>query len=172
MASGDTLAERITWLVDQPKTLLGVRGMADWQRGNNAGEERISWPIALVGQPGLDAELCVVAYPHHRPQEWHINFIAGERVMGLDHEPEGGHLNSRRIPSDNVPLLVSGPHAHLWSDNLRFCLGNALPKRLPIARAVPSRQFDSSLRWFCDAAHITFPSGAALHLPPREQLPL
>jgi hypothetical protein len=175
MADGLSLAQQIDWLIQQRKTLLGVRGDQDWVRGNMAGEERISWPVAISGQsvPGLT--LSVVAYPHGRPRTWHINLLAPARISGLDHNPEGGHTNSALRPSDNdLSYLVPGSHVHLWADNRHFCTHKALPERLLNARPLPKPlgSFYDSLRWFCDCVNIEFPSGVVIDLPPRDRLAL
>ena len=111
------------------------------------------------------------AYNNDPSLRFHISVIVEQAVCRLDFELYEAHANSMALAFDDIPALVKGPHFHPWEMNRRFVTSQTKPFRLRNAEPfTESRQFDSSLRWFCGRTRITLPPGHTIQFPGKTRL--
>jgi hypothetical protein len=150
------------------KTLVG-RG--DWVCEIDTEECRMGWPLAVDGVL-TRARLDVSAYPLEQDYGFTITLNFPPCIMRLDYVPDyEGHTNPVEEYS-RWPLIVLGPHIHLWEDNRRFCAASTLPRELLVAMPLANniRRYEQAMHHFCDIARIQRSNDDLLPLPPRGRL--
>jgi hypothetical protein len=160
------IAELIDDLLAAKKT---IGGFPNWTEAPFEGEERLLMPLLISGVSS-GAELTVIVYPPFGHMRFRIMLCATKCVWRIDYAFDEPHVNSLNKPPDLMEYQFCEPHYHSWGDNRRFCTYHGLPDKLPNARIMPQRSFDSSLRWFCGETNIAQPPSGMIYLPPRRRL--
>ena len=113
----------------------------------------------------------IQSYNNNPTLRFHISIVMEQAICRLDYDLYEAHANSEALAFDDIPGIVNGPHFHPWEMNRRFVTS---PKKLfRLRNAEPytaSRQFDSSLRWFCSRTRIKLPPVHRIFIPIRDKL--
>jgi hypothetical protein len=166
--AGKPIAEIIDAMLATPKEMGGI---PVWQPFNYGGveEARLLIPL-LIGGESTGVDMVVTAYPHDGHRKFRMLIKAPKCVWRIDHVQGETHMNSLDRPADLREFSLTGPHYHAWADNRHFASQATLPDRLPNARLMPDRSFDSALRWFCSEVNIAAPPHGLIDLPQRRTL--
>jgi hypothetical protein len=153
------------------KIIRGADAGYVWSTGYNQYERYVSFPLEIDGELPQAARLQLVGFPQSREMKFRISLCFNAALCRLDFTDES-HPNSRRVPEDNLPAFVTGPHYHSWVLNRRFFKGASKAPELHNAEPFTlDSGFDSILRWFCHDTNIEQLSGGHLiQLPPRDRL--
>jgi hypothetical protein len=171
MAGKADLLEALDAFVAEPKRIIGSEASYTWSPGYSALERQVDFPLEYRGEGDKAARLTLVGFPAATEMKFRISLCYNAAICRLDYTDET-HPNSRRLFTDNLPSLVTGPHFHSWEINRRFFKGASTVPRLDLAEPFTvAGGFDSLLRWFCSRTNIEQPpSGHYISLPKRETL--
>ena len=173
MATIPDLLDAVDAFVHADKRIAGADGPCIWAPGYNKYEKKTKFPIEVGGELIDAARLEIIAMPDRFTSDrtgiqFRISLCYNAAICRLDVTDEI-HPNTRRIPEDNVPPDVEGPHFHSWKLNRRFFKGISTAPELHTAELFTSKgSFDSNLRWFCQQVNIQQPDGRhVIELPTR-----
>lgn len=171
MAEKKDLLDALDAFVAEPKRIIGAVAHYSWGPGYSAPERMAEFPLEYRGEGDKAARLTLVGFPAARELKFRISLCYNAAVCRLDYTDET-HPNVLRLPSDNLPPLVKGPHFHSWEINRRFFKGASTVPRLELAEPFTEPGgFDSLLRWFCSRTNIEQPPGGHyIGLPARDTL--
>ncbi len=170
LTAADT-ASAVDEFLRTPKTLVGADTALPWARGYSPLEQVVHYPLEVGGEL-TGAQLMIVGFPDSAVLKFRLGILFPGAVCRLDYTDEV-HPNTQRIPEDNVPIIVRGPHYHSWPINRRFCRSGGLPAKLHNAEhfVANARSFDAILRWFCaDTNVIGIGPNHRIELPRPERL--
>jgi hypothetical protein len=171
VASPADVAIAVDGFLATPKSIVGANTPLPWAQGYSPNERVVRYPLEMNGEL-TGAQLMIVGFPEARILKFRLGILFPGNVCRLDFTDET-HANTSRLPEDNIPAIVSGPHYHSWRINRRFCRGRSLPLRLYNAESFVSeaRTFDAILRWFCADNQVQgLPPGHLIELPRPERL--
>ncbi len=169
MALADYLAAVDAFMVAD-KILVGADSPLDWQANRNLEGLCVKLPLEVGGEQ-LGQFLDVQVYNNNPTLRFHLSVIMEQAICRLDFDLHDAHANNYALSFDDIPGIVHGPHFHPWEINRRFVKSSTKPFYLSNAEPfTESRQFDSSLRWFCGRTRIALPPGHTIHHPGRSKL--
>jgi hypothetical protein len=134
-------------------------------------EKKTHFPLEVNGELISAARMEITGLPHRNGVQFRISLCYNVAICRLDFTDET-HANTERLPEDEIPPMVSGPHFHSWKLNRRFFKGASTAPQLHNAEPYTSKgSFDSNLRWFCWEMNIQQPDGRhVIELPRRTEL--
>lgn len=171
MAGKADLLAALDAFVAEPKAIIGATNAYTWGPGYSPHERQAEFPLLFRGESDKAARMVVVGFPDAGELKFRVSLCYNAAICRLDYTDET-HPNNRRMPTDDVPPYVKGPHFHSWELNRRFFKGAATVPRLELAEPFTVNSgFDSLLRWFCSRMNIEQPpNGHYIALPKRDTL--